>query len=231
VVLAADPGRIRADIPGLPLAVRRNKGPEYSALVDAIYRLMTSPQARVEDILPLARPVQMPVVERPYQTLPDAKIDDLIGLIGHLDEVGGRQDLPVLARDLQLEVDELLPLMEGLAILGLGSPQEGDAVLTDLGRRFASADVQEEKEIFRVQAMHGVGLIRQIMDQLRESPEHSFKEDALLEQLQEHFSEPEARRQLDTAIDWGRFAELFAYDDDSGELYLEKEEEAPSDSE
>jgi NitT/TauT family transport system ATP-binding protein len=187
---------------------------------------MTSPQARVEDILPLARPVQAPVVERPYQTLPDVKIDDLIGLIGHLDEVGGRQDLPVLARDLQFEVDDLLPLMEGLAILGLGSAQEGDAVLTDPGRRFAAADVQEEKEIFRVQAMQGVHLIRQIVEQLQASPSQSFKEDALLEQLQEYFSEPEARRQLDTAIDWGRFAELFAYDDDSGELYLEEEEKS-----
>ena len=226
VVLAADPGRIRADIPGLALDTRRHKGPEYTALVDAIYRLMTSPQARVEDILPRAHAVQAPVVERPYQTLPDAKIDDIIGLIGHLDEAGGRQDLPVLARDLQLEVDELLPPLEGLAILELGSAQEGDAVLTPLGRQFAASDVQEEKAIFRSQALQRVELIQQIMDQLRQTDEHSFKEDALLEQLQENFSEPEARRQLDTAIEWGRFAELFAYDDDTGELYLEEEEPA-----
>ena len=230
VVLAADPGRIRADIPGLPLEQRRQKTPEYSALVDAIYRLMTSPQARVEDILPLARPVQVTVVERPYQVLPHARIDDIIGLIAHLDESGGRQDLPVLARDLQLEVDELLPVVEALAILGLGAAQEGDAVLSDLGRQFAAVeDVQEQKQIFRAQVMHNIELIRQIMDQLRETDSHSFKEDGLLEQLQENFSEPEARRQLDTAIDWGRFAELFAYDDDSGELYLEEEEEPSAD--
>ena len=178
-----------------------------------------------QDILPLARPVQVPVVVRAYQALPDAKIDDLIGLVSHLDETGGRQDLPVLARDLQLEVDDLLPLIEGMSILGLGEAQEGDAVLSELGREFAAAeDVQEQKQIFRAQVMHNVELIHQIMDQLRGSDEHSFKEDALLEQLQEHFSEPEARRQLDTAIDWGRFAELFAYDDDTGELYLEQEE-------
>src|SRR5438477_3538345 len=140
VVLAADPGRIRADIPGLPLELRRQKGPEYSALVEAIYRLMTTPQARVEDILPLARPVQVPVVERPYQMLPHAAIGDLTGLVGHLDEVGGRQDLPVLARDLQLELDELLPRMEGPDILGLGPGQEGDAVLTERGRVVAAAD-------------------------------------------------------------------------------------------
>ncbi len=186
VVLAADPGHIRADIPGLPLAVRRTKGPEHTALVDALYRLMTSPQ---------------------------------------LAEAGGREDLYVLARDLQLELDDLLPLIEGLAILGIAVAEEGDAVLTDLGRRFAEADVLGEKELFREQVMRNVELVRQIVRDLQASPEHSFKEDALLEQLQQYFSEPEARRQLDTAIDWGRYAELFAYDDDSGELYLEEETE------
>src|SRR5216683_423989 len=225
VVLAADPGRIRADIAGLPLTVRRTKGPEHNALVDALYRLMTSPQARVEDIFPSARPIQAPVVERPYQVLPHVAIGDLMGLVEHLAEAGGRQDLYVLARNLQLELDDLLPLIEGLSILGLAVAEEGDAVLTDLGRRFAEADVLGEKELFREQVMENVELVRQIVRDLQASPEHSFKEDALLEQLQQYFSEPEARRQLDTAIDWGRYAELFAYDDDSGELYLEEETE------
>jgi NitT/TauT family transport system ATP-binding protein len=223
VVLAADPGRIRADIPGLPLAVRRTKGPEHNALVDALYRLMTSPQARVEDIFPSARPIRTPLVERRYQILPHVAIGDLMGLVGHLAEAGGRQDLYVLARDLQLELDDLLPLIEGLSILGLAVAEEGDAVLTDLGRRFAEVDVHEEKELFREQVLRNVELVRQIVRDLQASPEHSMKEDALLEQLQQYFSEPEARRQLDTAIDWGRYAELFAYDDDSGELYLEEE--------
>src|SRR5207237_1751546 len=74
VVLAADPGRIRADVPGLPLEQRRQKTPEYSALVDAIYRLMTTPPARVEDILPLARAVQAPVTGPRCRTRPRANI-------------------------------------------------------------------------------------------------------------------------------------------------------------
>jgi NitT/TauT family transport system ATP-binding protein len=224
IVLAADPGRIRADIPGLPLEVRRAKSPERTQLVDALFRLMTSPQARVEDILPSARPIQAPVVERPYQVLPHVDIGDLMGLVEHLEEAGGRQDLYVLARELQLELDDLLPLIEALDILGLGHAEEGDAVLTDLGHQFAEADLQGEKELFRTQVLQNVELVRQIMRELEASPDHSIKEDRLLEQLQQYFSEPEARRQLDTAIDWGRYAELFAYDDDSGELYLEDEE-------
>jgi NitT/TauT family transport system ATP-binding protein len=226
VVLAADPGRIRADIPGLPLEARRRRGPDHTALVDALFRLMTSPNARVEDILPTARAYAAPSIERAYQVLPHVALEDLSGLVSHIADAGGRSDLYQLARELQLEVDDLLPLIEALAILGLAVTQEGDAILTDVGKAFAEADVQEEKELFRRQALGSVELVRQIVDELASSPDHSFREDALLEQLQQHFSEPEARRQLDTAIDWGRYAELFAYDDSSGELYLEDEEGA-----
>ena len=104
----------------------------------------------------------------------------------------------MLARELQLDLDDLLPLMEGLAILGLAVAEEGDAVLTDLGMRVAEADVLEEKDLFRDQVLYNVELVRQIVEQLRETADHSFHEDALLQQLQQYFSEPEARRQLDS---------------------------------
>jgi len=39
--------------------------------------------------------------------------------------------------------------------------------------------------------------------------------------LEQQFSRAEARRQLDTAIDWGRYAELFGFEDDTNELFLE----------
>ena len=34
----------------------------------------------------------------------------------------------------------------------------------------------------------------------------------------------EARRELETAIQWGRFAEFFGFEDDSDELFLETTE-------
>ena len=39
--------------------------------------------------------------------------------------------------------------------------------------------------------------------------------------LRRGFSLGEARSQLDTAIDWGRYAELYDYDSDDEELTLE----------
>ena len=44
-----------------------------------------------------------------------------------------------------------------------------------------------------------------------------------MEELEEAFSGGEARRQFETVVDWGRYAELFSYDDASGELRLDPE--------
>jgi NitT/TauT family transport system ATP-binding protein len=224
VVLAADPGRVRAEIPGLPLEAR-GKGPEHTALVDAIFKLMTSPDASVGDVLPSAKPVRAPVVVRPYQVLPHAAIGDVTGLAEHLQRQGGRDDLYAVAREFQLEVDDLLPLTDALQLLGLATVAEGDVVLTDGGQAMAEADVLGQKEIFRRQALERVELIRQIMREIEAvGRNETVKEERLLEPLERFFSPAEARRQLDTAIDWGRYAELFEYDDDSGELYAPEEE-------
>ncbi len=42
-----------------------------------------------------------------------------------------------------------------------------------------------------------------------------------LGELEDHLSEEEAQRVLETVINWGRYAELFAYDYDRGVLSLE----------
>ena len=155
---------------------------------------MTSPQAAIETPLaqehprPLTGPLTPPKPARPYQTLPHVAISDVTGLIERVHASGDRADLYQLGRDLQLEVDELLPLVDAADLLNLADPQEGDLVLTEIGKRFAEADVLEERYLF---------------------------------QLQARFSEDEARAQLDTVIDWGRYAELFSYVEERGVFRLE----------
>lgn len=223
LIFGANPGRIRVELPGLPLAQRRKHAPEHAQLVGTIYRIMTNPEEDVATLLPGARRVQEPVAPHAYQSLPHVNIGSLTGFIERLSALGGREDLYELARDLHLEADDLLPLAEAADLLGFGDIAEGDVFLTEIGKRFAEAGVLEEKELFRQQALQSIALLRQITSQLQATPDHWMKEDALLEHLEESFSPEEARRQLDTAIDWGRYAELFAYDDDAGEFFLEDE--------
>jgi hypothetical protein len=105
--------------------------------------------------------------------------------------------------------------------LGFGDLQDGDVVLTPEGKHFAEANVQEEKDLFRRQVSTNIELIRRITRQLQTATDHRVREDSLLEELERYFSPAEARQQLDTAIDWGRYAELFAYNDDAGVFFLE----------
>ncbi|MBV9282539.1 MAG: AAA-associated domain-containing protein [Chloroflexi bacterium] len=221
LVFGANPGRIRVDIPGLPRP-QRAKGRAHAQLVDTIYRVMTNPQENVDKLLPQARRVQGPAAAPRYQVLPHVTVDELTGFIERLHGLGGREDLYELARDLQLEADELLPLADASDLLGFADITEGDVVLTAEGQQFATAGVLEEKQLFAHQALAHIEVLRRIARELEAAPEHRMREDDLLEALEETFSPAEARRQLDTAIDWGRYAELLAYDDDAGAFFLEE---------
>jgi len=225
LIFSANPGRIRVELPGLPVAERLAKGEAHAQLVDTIYRIMTNPYEDVAALLPQARVLQ--AVEVPmYQMLPHVSIGELTGFIERLAALGGREDLYELARELQLEVDELLPLVDAADLLDFVEVLEGDVTLTPVGSAFAEADVLEKKAIFRRQALDRIELIREIVTALRSAPRHRLAEDPFVQRLEETFSPVEARRQLDTAIDWGRYAELFAYDDQAGVLYLEQNGDA-----
>lgn len=227
LVLGADPGHIRVELQGLPVGLRESKEEAYTHLVDLIYRIMTSPHEEIETLLPADRTrpptgtLLPPKPPRPYQTLPHVEIGDVTGLVELVHTKGDRADLYQLGRDLQLEVDELLPLVDAADLLNLADPQEGDLVLSEIGKRFAEADVLEEKQIFREQALARIGLLRRIMHDLEQAPEHLVSDEAYLDQLREHFSEDEARAQLETIINWGRYAELFSYVEERGVFRLE----------
>jgi NitT/TauT family transport system ATP-binding protein len=129
---------------------------------------------------------------------------------------GGRDDLPQLAERLRLEVDDLLPIVDAAAMLGFVEVAHGDVMVTPAGREFAEAPVERSKEIFRHQILRCVPLIQTIMEALRAKNNGRVKADLILDILDEYYSEKEAKRQFETAIDWGRFAQLFEYDADEG---------------
>jgi NitT/TauT family transport system ATP-binding protein len=156
--------------------------------------------------------------------LPHVGTGDVTGLIEQVHSEKGRVDLYQLGRQLQLEVDDLLPLVDAANLLDLAHAVEGDLVLTEQGRRFAEAGVLEEKQIFREQALARVDMLRLIVQDLQHEPGHVLPEEHFLAPLQEHFSEGEAWAQLETAINWGRYAEVFSYQEDRGIFRLEEPE-------
>ncbi|MGI5491264.1 ABC transporter ATP-binding protein [Microtetraspora malaysiensis] len=210
VVLAARPyGTIRAtyDIP-LPRPRDRDSS-DFTKLIDVIYQTMTG---RDHDT-PLPPPgVRAPAKRTPANTpLPAAGVDGLSGLAEILQRHGGRLDFAELTDELSLEVDDLLPLIDALELLGFAAVEGTEVRLTPRGCAFSEADVQTSKEIFAPAAIE-IPLVRFIATSLANSVGGRLRAGFFRDVLAHHYTSEQVAEQLDVATNWGRYAELYSYD-------------------
>lgn len=222
IVFDSDPGSIRAELNVDLLYPRSDQDPFFRKLVDQIYGLITR---QMDERKKLLYKDQFPRITNIGYRLPDADISELSGLLETLDEAEyqGHISLPELAESLHLNVDDLFPLTEVLDILGFAQVNDGELILTDAGKLFANADILERKKIFAAHLLRYVPLakhIRQVLEERRAAGQRASK-DRFLNELEDFLSEKEAERVLRTVIDWGRYAELFAYASNTGMLSLE----------
>jgi NitT/TauT family transport system ATP-binding protein len=217
LIFGSDPGRINAEVP-VPMAQPRDwDSPQFRQIVDQVYTLLTTVPGR--DGRRGAKPEPIGLGHR----LPDAAVQQLTGLIDSLSEApfNGHADLPHLADEENLAVDELFPLIEALQLLGFAHVSGGDIDLTGTGRFYADADMQSRKQVFADAVLKHIPLATHIRRVLDERPGHRAPAARFLRELEDHLSEEEAERVLDTLINWGRHAEILAYDYDSEVLSLE----------
>lgn len=218
IILWHNPGRV-ASVLDVPLSHPRDrKSPAFKRLVDTIYTTLVR-QSEVESAGSI-RAISL----RKYQKLPHSRVGATTGLLELIDSRGGREDIYELEGELNLEADDLLQLTEAVSLLGFAEVFEGDIQLTPLGRRFVDGDILGRKEVFSEAVESSIMLVKQILKALRTASHREMDEGFFLEILENHFTPEEAMRQLETAIDWGRYAELFAYDEQAGLLYFEEEE-------
>src|SRR5216684_8485136 len=217
IVLGKNPAHIHADFKVEIAQPRDRKAPRFVELVDGIYRVLTHPDLR-HDLVEAA--VAGTVVQHRPIMLPHTRPGGMAGLLEIVADQGGRVDLHRLANDLSLEVDALLPTVDTAVLLGLLRVEEGDAIITPEGQEFARGDIQTRKNIFRKAALANVPLLRQMEQALKAKSDRTLPDEFFRDLLDEHFSEDEARRQLETAIQWGRYAEIFDYDAATGKLTL-----------
>jgi NitT/TauT family transport system ATP-binding protein len=152
--------------------------------------------------------------------LPHPRPGSIAGLLGLLVDHGGEEDLYHVAEELRLEVDDLLPIIEGATLLGFASAEQGDVKITPEGRAFATADISSRKTLFREAALSHVELLRKMKSALDTRSDHTMPLEFFHDVLDEHFTESEVEKQLETALNWGRYAEIFGFDPESSTLYL-----------
>ncbi|MGB9069343.1 MAG: AAA-associated domain-containing protein [Candidatus Acidiferrales bacterium] len=215
VVLGSNPATIRADF-RIPLEQPRDrKSATFLLYVDYIYKVMTQP--RLELAPP--RPGEA-VAKPPWQMLPHTRPGSIAGLLELLIDHGGEEDLYHVAEELRLEVDDLLPILEGAALLGFATVREGDVKTTPEGRAFAEAEIAARKSLFCDAALARVALLQKMKSALESRSDHVMPLEFFHDILDEHFTEPEVEKQIETALSWGRYAGIFSYDAESDNLRL-----------
>lgn len=214
VVMDKDPGRIVAELAVALPQPRNRKDPAFQAVVDQVYAAVAGKTETEAEMLGTA-----PGQKGATTKLPSARINALAGLTEVLAGAERRADLPRLADDLQLELDDLLPLVEAAELVGFAQVAEGDIFLTPLGQTFADASILARKEIIAGRILRHP-TVRWIYETLQRADDHRGAEENFVQGLRPEFGDL-AGEQLDIAINWGRYAEIFGFDDDTDQLYVE----------
>ena len=196
---------------------RDRRSSQFRALVDFLYDVMTGYPETGSAGAAMANPQAASPAELP---LPRTSMGGLDGMLRILSVRGGRGDLPELAGRLSLEVDDLIPLTDAAQLLGFAEVDNADIKLTAIGMQWAQASPSGDKKIFARQARDRAPLVRAIVRALSDAPGGKLSEDFFLDLLGHHFTPQQARAQLDTAIEWGRYGELYTYHAPDGQLLL-----------
>jgi NitT/TauT family transport system ATP-binding protein len=212
IVLGRSPAKIRADFRVRIEHPRDRASAEFLLYVDYIYKLMTQPELEAEPPSPGAEP------KARYRMLPPARRGAIAGLLEFLNDRGGTEDLYKVADELRMEVDDILPIVEASTLLGFAKSERGDVELTASGKLFAEADIATRKTLFRDAALANVPLLQQMTRALASKSDHAMPLEFFRDLLEQHFSDDQVRRQIDTALNWGRYSDLFVYDSETDRL-------------
>ncbi len=217
LVLGRNPARIRSDF-CVPLAHPRERtSAEFLLYVDYIYKMLTQPQLEAQPPTGLGRPARI------YAMLPSARHAAIAGLLELLRDRGGRDDLYRIGDDLRMELDDLLPIVEAASLLEFARLEKGGVEITPAGRAYADGDIAARKRLFREAVLAHVVLLQQMGSCLANKADRAMPLEFFRDLLREHLAEQEVERQIDTALNWGLYADLFSYDRQADRIQAEAE--------
>ena len=219
LIFSSNPGRVIHEIRADLQHPRNRFDPAFRKLVDQIYVLMTKRAPAERD----KRVSEGFAGTGLAMALPRVSTNRLAGLMETLagPPYNGKADLPEIAATLQMQVDDLFPVVETLQLLRFADTADGDIHLTEQARHFVEADVDARKRIFGDHLLAYVpiaGLIRRVLD---ERPSHRAPFSRFSEQIADFLPDQAADQTIRTVINWGRYAEVFAYDEATGQFSLE----------
>ncbi len=217
LVFSSNPGRVAAEIKVNLPQPRNRQAPAFRALVEDIYARMT------------VRTGQSPIGEGLFpgtgiaMLLPTVSTNAMAGMLEEIasPQFKGKVSLSALADEAAMEADELFPVAETLQLLRFVELVGADIRLTPAGRRYVAAEVDARKQLFAQHLLNYVPLAGHIRKVLEERPGKTAPARRFRDELEDHMSDAYADETLKTVIAWGRYAEVFAYHEDTDQFSLE----------
>lgn len=217
LIFGSDPGNIRSELRVDLAHPRDDQEDKLAELTEKVYQTISEVNFNAKRSGMRFRNIRM------SYRLPPVAVSNITGLLEFLVSAEGMEhpELSEVSDEMHLGLDEILPVAEALEILRFASISNGKFVLTPVGDSFAKASILDQKKIFARQLLDHIPLAVYVRETLENAAGHTMHEADLLAVLQETLSEVASRRVLRTIVDWGRYAELFAYNVNAGILSLE----------
>lgn len=213
IILSTGPAKIVENITIDIPRWRDKKSAEFINLVDRIYSVMTRKDVRSHEST-IIHPKKITV-------LPHVSAGALTGFLELLEDVNEKTDLYKLADDLVMDIEDFFPLIELASLLGFVKVVEGDIELTTAGACFARASVLERKELFKEQLVQNVPFIQHMVSVLQAKSNKKMNIEFFEDLVARTLGDEQAKSQMQLMITWGRYAELWEYDQDKEQVYLE----------
>ncbi len=220
LVFGSNPGRILSEIHVTLPQPRKRLDPSFRELVERIYVEMTS--RRTGNAAAAGRTERFPGLGI-GSVLPRVSSNLLSGLIETVaaPPFNGTADLPKIASDLQMEIDELFPVAETLQLMRFAEVEGGDIRLTEAGMAFANAGLDDRKRLFARHLLTYVPLAAHIRRVLDERTSHAARKSRFIDELEDFMGEDDAEQTLRAVVSLARYGEVFAYNDENAAFSLE----------
>jgi NitT/TauT family transport system ATP-binding protein len=147
-----------------------------------------------------------------------------------IDDEGGKIDVYKIGKTIGHKLDQLLSAVETAKTFGFVAVEEGDILLTELGKTLLRSSTDERKKII-AQILPQFDVFKELLDILYLKENHVVDLEYLEEIIGRVLPEKETEKARDIILDWGRFAELIRVDSDEQEIHLEEEEEEDTENE
>jgi len=196
---------------------RVEKSSAFKNLVDNIHDLLT--EAIIPDTPEWVPPA---LAASTVEGIPAVPLTEVVGIVEMVSSEGGRVDTYALSQKLMKDSVQVLILAKAAELLDFVDTPRNQIVLTDQGRELARADINGRKRIVHRQ-MKQLKLTQLFHQKLSESADQSLLRDEALQAIQDWLPSENPESVLDTLLQWGRYGELFGYNDDTQQVYIDLE--------